>query len=265
MRSLWKGSLAFGLVNIPVRMYSATHEKELKFTMLHKKDLSEIRYARMCKAEDKEVPWKDIVKGYEYSKGDYVVFQDEDFEKANLKKTKTIEIVDFVKEDEIETVYYEKPYFLEPEKNADNAYSLLRDALIKSGKVGIAKFVLRNREHLAVIKPYEGAIAVIQLRYNEELAQVKELTIPEAKKASPKELTFAIKLIDQLTVPFKPEKYKDTYIDEIKELIKQKAKGKPIHPKSKEPAPSKVLDMMSLLKESLDQNKKKPTRKRKTA
>ena len=136
MRALWKGSISFGLVNIPVKMYVASREREFKFVMLHKKDLSQIRYARICKTEDKEVPWEDIVKGYEYAPGEFVVLNDEDFKKANLTKSKTIEIIDFVKEDEIDTVYYSKPYFLEPEKNADKPYILLREALKKSKKSG---------------------------------------------------------------------------------------------------------------------------------
>src|ERR1043165_609616 len=129
MRSIWKGALSFGLVNIPVHMYTASREKEISFVLLHKKDLSEIRYARICKTEDKEVPWNEIVKAYEYEKGDYVVLDDKDFEKANLKKTKTIEIVNFVSEDEVDPVYYVKPYFLEPDKNSENPYGLLRNEI----------------------------------------------------------------------------------------------------------------------------------------
>lgn len=259
MRSIWKGAVSFGLVNIPVSMYTASQAKEISFVLLHKQDLSEIRYARMCKAEDKEVPWKDIVKGYEVEKGDFVVMQDKDFEKANLKKTKTIEIVNFIDEDEIDTIYYVKPYYLEPGKNAEKAYCLLRDALKKSKKVGLARYVLRNKEHLAVIKFHDNMIVLNELRYETELMKAVDLNIPTGK-SNPKEMEMAIQLIDQLTVPFSPEKYKDTYTEEIKQIIKQKAKGKPIHPKTEEAAPSsKVHDIMSLLQASLE---KKPAAKK---
>ena len=260
MRAMWKGSISFGLVNIPVAMFSGSQEKEISFVMLHKKDLSEIRYARICKTEDKEVPWKDIVKGYEYEKGDYVVMQDSDFEKANLKKTKTIEIVSFVDEDEIDSVYYVKPYYLEPDKQGEKAYGLLRDALKKSKKVGLATYVLRNREHLAVVRPYENIIILNEMRYETELLQAKDLNIPAGIKANPKEMDMAIKLIDHLTTKFDPKNFKDTYTEELKQIIKQKAKGKPIHPKTKEAPPSKVHDIMELLEASLDKDKK-PTKK----
>lgn len=265
MRSLWKGSISFGLVNIPVKMYVASHEKEFKFVMLHKKDMSQIRYARICKTEEKEVPWDDIVKGYEYEPGEFIVFTEEDFKKANLKKSKSIEIIDFVKENEIDSIYYVKPYFLEPEKSAAKAYALLREALKKSKKVGIAKFVIHNREHIAVIKPINDAIILNELRYNEEILKDKDLSLPEHEKVSAKELDVALKLIDHLTTTFKPQKYKDTYSDEVREIIAEKSKGRKIHPKGQEPRPSKVQDIMSLLKASLEEKPKKPKSKRKTA
>ena len=265
MRALWKGSISFGLVNIPVKMYVASHEKEFKFVMLHKKDLSQIRYARICKNEDKEVPWDEIVKGYEYEPGEFVVLNEEDFKKANLTKSKAIEIIDFVKEEEINTVFYSKPYFLEPEKNAHKAYALLREALKKSKKVGIAKFVIHNREHIAVIKPFEEAIILNELRYVEEIIEPQDLNLPQKEKVATKELEVALKLIDHLTADFQPKKYKDTYTEEIKNIINQKAKGRKIHPKGQEPRPSKVQDIMSLLKASLDEPPKKSKRKRKSA
>ena len=265
MRSIWKGALSFGLVNIPVRMYSASQTKEISFVMLHKKDLSEIRYARICKSEDKEVPWEEIVKGYEYEKGDFVVLEDVDFEKANLKKTKTIEIVNFIDEDEIDTIYYVKPYFLEPDKNAEHAYSLLREALKKSKKVGLAKYVLRNREHIAAVKVHEDMIIINELRYHSELLSPKDLIIPSVGKSNGKEIEIAVKLIENLTVPFKPKKYKDTYIEEIKQIIKKKEKGQPIHPKTKEPKPTKIQDIMTLLQESLETKKKPKKKSRKIA
>lgn len=258
MRAIWKGALSFGLVNIPIQMYTASHDKEISFVMLHKKDHSQIRYARICKAEGKEVPWNEIVKGYEYEKGDYVVLDDKDFEKANLKKTKTIEIVNFVDENEVDTIYYSKPYFLEPDKNASSAYSLLREALKKSKKVGLAKYILRNREHLAVIKVYENMLILNELRYQNELVKVEDLKIPAVGKSTGKEIDIAIQLIDHLTVPFEPQDFKDTYMEEIKQIIKQKAKGRPVHPKTEEPKSTKVHDIMSLLQASLESKKNPP-------
>lgn len=257
MRAIWKGSISFGLVNIPVHLVSATREHEMKFVMLHKKDLSQIRYARICKEEEKEVPWEEIVKGYENAPGEYTVLKPEDFEKADVKRVKSIEIVDFIEINEIDSVYYEKPYYLTPEKSAIKAYALLIEALSKSKKVGIAKFVFHEREHLAVIKAYEGVLVLNQLRFNEELIDTDKLEMPTLPKASPKELSVAIQLIDQLTTPFKPAAYKDLYVQELREIIAKKAKGKPIQAKGREPKPSKVHDIMSLLEASL----KKPAKK----
>jgi len=266
MRSLWKGFISFGLVNIPVKVVTASQDRELKFVMLHKKDLSEIRYSRICKVEEKEVPWSEIVKGYEYSPGQYVVLDEEDFKKVNLEKSKSIEILHFINEEEIDSVFYSKPYFLEPDKNASNAYQLLLEALRKSKKVGIAKFVLHNREHLAVIKPYKDIIVLNELRYNGEIVHTKDLEMPKKKKTSSDELNIAMKLIDHLTKKFKPEEYVDTYVKEVKDMINKKAKGKKIQPKGHEIKPSKVHDIMSLLKASLEEKTPtKKTKKRKAA
>jgi len=266
MKSMWKGSLSFGLVNIPVQMYTGSKEKELSFVLLHKKDLSEIHYARICKAEGKEVPWKEIVKGFEFEKGEYVIMSDEDFAKANPGKSKTIEIINFVKQEEVDPIYYVKPYYLEPDKNAEKAYSLLREALMKSGKVGIAKFVLRNREHIALIRAYENILIVNELRYQTELLKTEDLKLPpEKEKINHKELDIAMQLIDHLTVSFQPERYKDSYVQEMKKIIQQKAKGRAIHPKTEAPKSSKVSDIMSLLKASLESNHKPKKRTRHTA
>ncbi|HEV8051879.1 MAG TPA: Ku protein [Parachlamydiaceae bacterium] len=262
MHSLWTGAISFGLVNIPVKMYTASKDKEISFTMLHKKDLSEIRYARICKTEGKEVPWNEIVKGYEIENGNFVVFDDKDFEKINLKKSKTIEILHFVDEEEIDAIYYVKPYFLEPAKNGEKAYELLRDALKKSKKMGLAKYIIRTREHVGVIKFHENMIILNELRYESELLNNENLKIPPQQKANPKEMEMALQLIDQLTSPFTPSKYKDTYTEEVKQAIKQKAKGKPVHPKTQEAPVSKVHDIMSLLKASLETKPAKKSAKK---
>lgn len=265
MREIWKGSISFGLVNIPVKAYTASKEKEISFTLLHKKDLSEIRYARICKTEDKEVPWKEIVKGYEYEKGNFVVLEDEDFEKALTKKTKAIEILSFIEQDEVDPSYYVKPYFLEPDKSAENAYSLLREALKKSNKVGLAKYVIRNREHLAVVRIHENVLILNEIRYQNELVSSKELKIPPVAKTSGKEVEMAVQLIEQLTAPFKPQKYKDTFTEEVKQIIDKKSKGRPVHPKKEAPQSGKIHDIMTLLRTSLEKNKKLRKNSRKTA
>jgi DNA end-binding protein Ku len=265
---MWKGFLSFGLVNIPVHMYTASKERELSFILLHKKDHSQIHYARICKTEGKEVPWNEIVKGFEFEKGEYVIVTDEDFAKANLRKSKTIEIINFIDEDEVDPIYYVKPYYLEPDKNAQKAYSLLREALKKSKKVGLAKFALRNKEHIGLIKPHENMLIVNELRYQTELLKADDLKLsPEKKKISSKELDIAIQLIDQLTVPFEPKRYKDSYVQEMKKIIRQKAKGRTIHPSTDAPKSTKVTDIMSLLQASLETDKKsaKRTRARHTA
>lgn len=267
--SIWKGALSFGLINIPVRVYSASRTRELKFKLLHKKDLSEIRYARICKADGKEVPWEDIVKGYEFQHGDYVVLTEEDFEKANLKKTKSIEILNFADEEEIDTIYFETPYYLEPEKGAEKAYVLLREALKDSKKVAIGRFVVRHHEHLAVIKPHGDILVLNQLRYESEIIDPKKLNIPKKEALPKKEFEIALELIDKLTKRFKPREYADTYTEEIKQVIKRKAKGKKVTIKKGEmPKSTKVHDIMSLLKQSLEQHKKvsrKPARSRRAA
>lgn len=256
MRPLWTGALSFGLVNIPIRLYKGSEDHALNFVMLHKKDLSPIRYARICKADGHEIPYQDIVKGYEYQKGDYVVLVDEDFKRANIRKTKLIEIVDFTNESEIDTIYYEKPYFLEPDEGATKAYVVLREALRKSKKVGIAKYVLHNREHIGVVKAHENLLILEQLRYADEIADASHLNIPSGKEASSKEVAMALKLIDQLTTPFKPAQFHDTYVEELKEIIDEKAKGKKPRKKGKEPKITAMKDIMSMLKESLETHKK---------
>ncbi len=259
MKAIWTGALSFGLVNIPVRLYSATEDRAgLDLDMLHKKDLTPIKYVRVCKADGKEVPWDEIVKGYEYAPGDYVVLTDEDFKKANVKKTKTIDIVDFAKESDIDSMYYAKPYFLEPEKGAFKAYALLREAIKRSKKVGIAKFVIRNREHIGAIRAEGKAIVLEQLRYRDELREPNDLNLPAKDEvASKREIDMALNLIDQLTEGFNPKKFKDTYTEDLKAVIKRKAKGKkPVAKNAKKVKDVReVHDIMSILKKSLEKER----------
>lgn len=263
MRSIWKGAISFGLVHIPVRLYSASRQRELKFKMLHKKDLSEIRYARICKADGKEIPWEDIVKGYEYQDGNYIVLTEEDFEKADPEKNRTIEILDFAEVSEIDPIYYDTPYYLEPDKGAAQSYTLLCEALRKSKKVAIGHFVFHHHEHLGVLRPQGDLLVLHQLRYDSEIVDPQELKIPKSK-VSKTEFELANKLIEQLTKPFKPSQYSDAYTDEIKALIKKKAKGQQIvAPKGTKAKPTKVHDILSLLKSSLGESKSTPQKKRK--
>jgi DNA end-binding protein Ku len=252
MRAIWSGAISFGLVNIPVKLYSGTSaEHSLDLDMLSKKDLAPIRYARISTATNKEVEWKDIVKGYEVEKGKYVVINDEDFKKASPEKTNTIDIVQFVDEKEIDSIYYEKPYYLVPDKGAAKPYTLLMKALEKAKKVAVATCVIRNREHIFSLKPFSGEILMLeQLRYADQINAVPEIKNGNAK-VTQQEINLALKLIDQLTEKFKPESFKDTYTDTMKKLIEAKAKGKKISAPTVEKKTAAVKDLMSVLKESL--------------
>lgn len=253
--------MSFGLINIPIRVYSASEDHVLEFDMLHKKDLSPIRYARICKLEQKEVPYADIVKGYEYAKDEYIIIDEEDFKNANPKKTRMIEIQYFISIDEVDSIYFDKPYFLEPDKKATKAFALFCEALRKSKKCALAMFVFHNKEHVGIVKPYEKVLLLQQLRYHTEIRTTQELVLPTAEKITAKELDIALQLIDHLSAPFQPEKYKDTYTEELMAIIEDKLKGKRPARKTKAPLPvTPATDLMNLLKESLQkdlQQKKK--------
>ncbi|HEU0136431.1 MAG TPA: Ku protein [Flavobacterium sp.] len=258
MKALWKGNISFGLVNIPIRLYSGAVTHRIDLDMIRKKDQCAIQYVRICKKDGKEVPWDEIAKGYRKENGDYVVLDEADFAKAMPEKTQTIDIFEFVHEDEIPSQYLEKPYIVEPDKSAAKTYTLLREALKKSGKVGLAKFVLRSAEHLGILKVEQDAILLIQIRFEQDLRNPKEAKIPTDIVIQKKELDMAMTIIDQLTEKFEPEKYKDTYKDELMKLINKKLeapKGKKAttkedsKPKAKKPAED---DLLSQLKASLE-------------
>jgi DNA end-binding protein Ku len=257
MRSIWAGAISFGLINIPVRLYTAVKETRPDLDMLHKQDRSPIRYARVCKADGEEIPFSDIVKGYEYQKGDYIILEDEDFRRANVRKTQTIDILDFVDQAEINPMFLEKPYYLEPTKESRKAYVLLCQGLKKTGKIGIGKFVLRTREHLISLKPQGDMLILEQMRFADQIVNSEPLNIPHEEKVSPRELDLAIKLIEQLTTTFHPEEYKDTYSDELMKIIEDKAHGIKPQPRGEEPVPTEVPDLMAKLRESLAEAKKK--------
>lgn len=256
MRPIWSGSISFGLVNIPVKLISAVQSEDLNFDMLSK-DMAPIRYARINTKTDKEVAWKDIVKGYEYTKGKYVIIDDEDFKKASPEKTHAIDIVQFVKQEEIEPVYYEKPYYIIPAKGGEKSYRLLLRALEASGTMGIAEFMLRNRAHVCAVKVFKDVLLLQQMRYQEEIREAPEMDVKN-EKITDKELQLAMKLVEQLTEKFDPSAFKDTYIEELKKVIKAKASGKAIHI-AEEPkkATGAVKDLMEVLKQSLEKGKKR--------
>jgi len=256
MRPLWTGAIGFGLVNIPVKLYSATESSSLSLDMLDKKDHSNIKYQRINAKTGKEVKWENIVKGYAIG-SKYVVLDDKDFEKANAIKTKLIEISDFVKEEEIDSMYYETPYFLAPDKSGERPYALLREALLKTKKAGIASFVMRNKEILAILRASGNAIVLNRIRFEEELRDPKELDLPARTVVKPAELKMAVALVDQLSAKFDISKYKDTYTESLLNIIKAKSKGKKIETPTLKVVHSKTEDLMEQLKASISGKRKK--------
>jgi DNA end-binding protein Ku len=256
MRSIWTGAIGFGLVNIPVKMYSATESNNLDLDMLDKKDHTPIKYQRINQKSGKEVAWGNIIKGYKMG-DDYVVLDEKDFEVAAAKKLKIIEISDFVKEDEISSLYFDTPYYLEPDKSGTRPYKLLLDALKKTKKVGVATYVLRNRESLAILRPEEEVIVLNKIRFQQEIRSTDELVLPVKTEVKPSELKMAITLIDQLTEKFDISKYKDTYTNQLLKIIKDKSKGKKVTSSKMKVVHSKTKDIMQQLKESLELKKKK--------
>jgi DNA end-binding protein Ku len=252
--AIWSGAISFGLVNIPVKVYSATQDSGLDLDMLDSHDHSNIKFKRVNEKTGREVDFKKIVKGYKYN-GEYVVLDPEDFKSADAVKTKTIDIINFVNEEEIDPMYYESPYYLAPDKAGERAYALLRDALAHAKKVGVASFVMRNKEILTILRPKEKAIVLNRIRFEEELRSMEGLNLPDTTKAKSKELTMANKLIEQLTEKFDISAYKDTYTERLLEVIKAKAKGKKPARKLKV-VHKKTEDLLSALEASLKEKKK---------
>jgi DNA end-binding protein Ku len=267
MRAIWKGSISFGLVNIPIAVYPATKKEELRFRLLREKDLSPVNYKRVAEKDGKEVPWDEIVKGYEYEKGKYVVLKDEDFQRVDLEATQTVDIQDFVEVDEIDPIFFYKPYYLEPQKGGDKAYVLLRDALESSKKVGVAKVVIKTRQYLAGVKPEDDVLILELMHFAEELADPARLHVPKKLEPGKREMEMAKALINSMSAKWNPEKYHDDYREALMEVIEEKveAGGKEIEEKPKpKKAPTKVIDLVSVLQQSLEQSgaaKKKSTSK----
>jgi DNA end-binding protein Ku len=254
MRAIWTGSLGFGLVNIPIKIFSAVQDSALDLDMLDRKDHSNIKFKRVNERTGKEVAWENIVKGY-YMNDKYVVIDKTDLEKVSPEKTKHIEIKHFVDETEIDSMYFEQPYYLQPEKTGVRAYALLRDAFKKTGKAGVALFVMRDREHLCIIKAKDDVLVLNRIRFDEEIRTTDDLSLPSLK-SKPEELKMAVSLINQLSGPFDIKKYKDDYSERLMKIIKAKSKGKAVAFTPMKVVHSRTKDLAEQLRASLSEKKK---------
>lgn len=264
MKSMWKGAISFGLVNIPVSLFTVEDSNDLKFSYIDSRDENKVRYKRVNEVTGEEVPWDKIVKAYEFEDGDYVVMTDDDFEKADPVATKTVDIETFIDREELSLIYLEKPYYMTPTKGGEKPYVLLRDALNKTGKIAIARVVIRTKEHLAVIYTKEDGLVLNLIRFYEDIRSMEQLEIPESIKITDKEMELAQSLIDGMTDEWNPENYKDQYSEALMKRIEAKArkKGKDVDEdeSEEEEAPvttGKVVDIMDLLKKSVEAQPKK--------
>ncbi|MBA3881879.1 MAG: Ku protein [Chthoniobacterales bacterium] len=265
MRAIWKGSISFGLVNIPIVLYPATRKEELKFRLLRSSDHSPVNYKRVAQADGQEVPWDQIVKGYEYEKGKFVILGEKDFQRVDLEATQTVDIQDFVDVDEIDPMYFYKPYYLEPQKGGDKAYTLLREALSDGRKVGIAKVVIKTRQYLAGVKALKHALVLELMHFAEELSDAEKLNVPKQLEVGKREKEMAKALVDSMSLKWDPERYHDDYREALLDVIEEKVEsgGKEIEEKPKAKKPStKVIDLVAVLQESLA---KAQSTKKKTA
>ena len=258
--AIWSGAINFGLVTIPVRLFTAVRgrTRDLSFNFIHKKDGARIRYRTFCEREEKEVPRSEIVRGYEYEKGEWVTFTDDELKQLDAENTQSVDIVQFCDLEEIDPMFFDVPYYLEPDKKGRHAYALLRDALRDANKVGIAKVVLRNREHLAAVKPNGNALVLELMHYKDELVEQSDFEFPPLKAEIPaSEMKVAKMLIDTMTAEFEPEKFDDTYRERLLGLIEARAKGKAIpQGRAKAPAATNVVNLMDVLQRSIEQSKK---------
>ena len=257
-RSIWKGSISFGLVQIPVDLHAAEESDELSFRQLDKHDFAPIGYDRVNKRTGKKVAWDDIVRGYEWDRDEYVVLTDEELESANVEATHTIDIVAFVEKNEVDPLYFEKPYYVTPSKQGQKPYALLREVLAETGQIGIAKIVIRTRQHIAALIPEGDAIVMVTLRYAYELRKADDLDLPKKSGVTAGEKKMAEMLVESMHAHFEPEQFKDEFRDDVMALIEKKAKAGEIntipeaHAHHREPKPkSNVVDLMDLLKKSL--------------
>ena len=258
-RALWKGSISFGLVNIPIELHTAVRNHRPKFRMLHAKDKSPVKFERVCIRDGHPVAWEDLVKGYEYAKGHFVVLSKEDFQAAAVEKTRTVDIIDFVKAEEIDDRFFETPYYLVPTKGGERAYALLRAAIHESGRIGIAKFILRDAQHLAAVEVIKDAIVLSVMRFADELVDVKQFDLPGDGGIRKNELDMAKALVNSLAAEWNPGKYTDEYRENLLRIIKAKVKGKKVDLEpAAEPRQAEVVDLMERLRRSLEQASCKP-------
>jgi DNA end-binding protein Ku len=251
MRAIWKGSISFGLVNIPVKLFSAVESSSLNLDMVDPVDMARVRYKRVNENTGKEIEYGQIAKAYKFN-GEYVLLEDEDFEAASPEKTKIIEVNHFVDEKEIDTIFFEKSYYVEPEKQGEKAYALLREALKKSGKVGVAQFVMRSTENLTVIKPKDDVLVLSKIRFAEEVRDTAELKLPSKSVIKPEELKMAITLINQYAKPFDIDKYKNEYTHALMKVIEARASGKKTRVRRLKPKEdAHTQNLMDVLKASL--------------
>jgi DNA end-binding protein Ku len=253
-RALWKGSLSFGLVNIPIELHTAVRSHRPRFRMLHAKDKSPVRFQRVCIRDGHPVAWEDLVKGYEYAKGRFVVMTKEDFQAAAVEKTRTVDIIDFVEADEIDDRFFETPYYLVPAKGGERGYALLREAIRDTGRIGIAKFILRDAQHLAALEVIGDALVLTVMRFADELVDTSAFNFPAAEEIRGKELDMAKALVNNLAAEWDPAKYSDQYRENLLRIIQGKVKGKEVELESgDEPRQAEVIDLMERLRRSLQQ------------
>jgi DNA end-binding protein Ku len=259
MHTIWKGSISFGLVNIPIKLHAAVEDKDIKLRTLHKECHSPIKYEKVCPVCNIEVKPEEIVKAYEYTKGKFVVLDEDELEKLRKdKEEKAVEIIDFVKMEEIDPIYYDRSYYMSPGDNGAKAYSLLRKALVEAGKAGLARIIIRSKEQMAVIRVSENILVMETIHYPDEVRSAKDVpNVPEENKITKKELDTAILLIDQLTTEFEPEKYTDEYRSALMELIESKRNGQEVITAAQKEIKSNVTDLMAALQASIDQTKPK--------
>ncbi|MGH7757043.1 MAG: Ku protein, partial [Vulcanimicrobiaceae bacterium] len=255
--AIWSGSVNFGLVTIPVKVFTAVKGNDLSFNMIHAKDGGRIKYERVCSVDGKPVAWDEIVKGYEYEKGEYVTLSDDDFKKASPEATQSVEILEFVELDKINPMFFDKPYYLEPTKQGRHAYALLREALSASNRVAIARVVLRSKEYICAVKPNGDALLMELMHWAEELVEASSLELPASAKLPEAEMKMAMMLIDSMTVDaFEPEKFTNKYHDELLAMIEARAAGKELPEPAKKAAPrGNVVDLMDVLQRSLAKSK----------
>ncbi len=257
MHTMWKGSISFGLVNIPIKLHTATEDKDIKLRTLHNKCHAPIKYEKICSVCEEEVKPEDIVKAYEYTKGKFVVLDNEELEKLRKEnEDKAVEIIDFVKMEQIDPIYYDRSYYMSPSEGGGKAYSLLRKALLESQKVGLAKIIIRSKEQLAVIRVYENVLVMETIHYPDEVRKAGDVpSVPAEDKVTERELDTAIMLIDQLTSDFNPEKYTDDYRTALLELIETKRNGQETVSAATKEVASNVTDLMAALQASIDRTK----------